>query len=414
MGIISAIGQSLLAAFGMAWDVLWSLVLGFLISGMIQAYISRAKMSQALGKAGLKEVALAVGFGAASSSCSYAAIAAAKSMFKRGAHLIPALAFMFASTNLVIELGLVLWQLMGWQFAVAEWFGGVVLVAIMVALVKLTYPKRIVEEGRAHQEDPRVNAMDHGDELAPGRTLWEKLRSREGWVYVAHYVAMDWSMLWRDMIGGFLIAGFLAVVIPNSFWNSLFIQQAPSALRLVENAVVGPIIAIISFVCSVGNVPLAAILFSGGITFGGAISFLYADLIVLPILDIYRKYYGWRLAAYIAGVLFATMVVTGMLVDLLFAGLNRLFPSVQLIPQPNHHLIQMVEHISFNYTTILNIIALLLVGGLIYLNVKHPMRMGHDMSAMRELDPAQHDAPDAHAAHTGHAGMAEMDHGAQP
>lgn len=410
MGIISAIGQSLLAAFGMAWDVLWSLVLGFLISGMIQAYVSRAKMSQALGKAGLKEVALAVGFGAASSSCSYAAIAAAKSMFKRGAHLIPALAFMFASTNLVIELGLVLWQLMGWQFAVAEWFGGIVLVAIMVALVKLTYPKGIVEEGRAHQEDPRVNAMDHGDELAPGHTLWEKLRSREGWVYVAHYVAMDWAMLWRDLIGGFIIAGFLAVLIPNAFWNGLFIQHAAGPVRLIENAVVGPIVAVISFVCSVGNVPLAAILFSGGITFGGAIAFLYADLIVLPILDIYRKYYGWKLAAYITAILFVTMILAGIIVDLVFTGLDRLFPRVHFIPAPNHHLIQMVEHITLNYTTILNIIALLVVAALVIINRRHPMMMhtmhGDDHAAMSMGHDGEHTTMSVD--HADHATMAEM------
>src|SRR5260221_1639306 len=200
MQIIDAIGQSLLVAAGMIWQVLWSLVLGFTISGMIQAYVSRARMSEALGRAGFKEIALATAFGAASSSCSYAAVAAAKSMFKRGAALIPALAFMFASTNLVIELGLILWQLMGWQFTLAEWLGGIVLVAIVSLLVKLTYPKQIVEEGRAHVETGHVASHDHGDELAPGRTLWQKLRSREGWTYVAHYVAMDWSMTWRDIL----------------------------------------------------------------------------------------------------------------------------------------------------------------------------------------------------------------------
>jgi len=197
MAVLQAIGNSLLAAGGMAWQVLWSLVLGFVISGMIQAYVSREKMSATLGRDGLREIGIATAFGAASSSCSYAAIAATRSMFKRGAHLIPALAFMFASTNLVVELGLILWQLMGWQFALAEWLGGVLLVAIMAVIVRLTYPRRTVEEGRAFKDDPTVNAMAHGTELAPGATLWQKLRSREGWTYVAHYVAMDWSMIWR-------------------------------------------------------------------------------------------------------------------------------------------------------------------------------------------------------------------------
>ncbi|MBV9690177.1 MAG: permease [Ktedonobacteraceae bacterium] len=408
MFILQAIGQALLASVGMAWQVMWSLVLGFLISGMIQAYVSRAAMSRALGRAGFKEVALATGFGAASSSCSYAAIAAAKSIFKRGAHLIPALAFMFASTNLVIELGLILWQLMGWQFALAEWLGGIVLIAIMTLLVKLTYPKKIVEQGRVFQEQGDVNAMHHGNELAPGGNLWEKVRSSQGWVYVAHYVAMDWSMIWKDMIVGFLIAGFLGVLVPNTFWNALFIKGVPLPIQVVENAIVGPIIAVISFVCSIGNVPLAAVLFAGGITFGGAIAFIYADLIVLPILDIYRKYYGWRLAAYITGVLFATMVLTAIIVDAVFSGLDRLLPTVHFIPTANSHFLQQATTFSFDYTAVLNILSVVVIAVLIYLNVKHPMmhmghgaHSGHDIASMGEEEQVQaagqtmsHDGPE--------------------
>ncbi len=318
----------------MAWQVLWSLVLGFVISGMIQAYVSRQRMSAVLGRDGVKEIALAAGFGAASSSCSYASIAAAKSMFKRGAHLLPALVFMFASTNLVIELGLILWQLMGWQFTLAEWLGGIVLIIIVSIVIKLTYPKRIVEEGRNYQETGNVAAHNHGDEMAPGRTLGQKLRSPQGWVYVAHYVAMDWSMLWKDLIGGFLIAGFIAELVPNSFWHALFLTDAPGPLQTLENVIIGPLVAIISFVCSIGNVPLAAILFNGGLSFGGTIAFLYADLVILPILNIYRKYYGWKLAAYISTVLFVTMVVTGLLMDLAFSGLNLLSPPLTLFLRP--------------------------------------------------------------------------------
>ncbi len=314
-------------------------------------------------------------------------------MFKRGAHLIPALAFMFASTNLVVELGLVLWQLMGWQFALAEWLGGIVLVAIMVLLVKLTYPAKIVEEGRDHQEIGTVNAMRHGDELAPGATLWQKLCSRQGWVMVAHYVAMDWSMIWKDMIGGFLIAGFLAVIVPGGFWNALFLTSAPGPARIVENAIIGPIVAIISFVCSVGNVPLAAILFAGGITFGGAIAFLYADLIVLPILDIYRRYYGWRLAAYIAGVLFATMALTAITIDVIFSGLSAVLPAAHLIPAANPHFVHRVTTFSWDYTAVLNIVSALVIAILVYLNVRHPMAMGRDMAGMEheQMPGMQHE-----------------------
>ena len=392
MAVFDTFDRILLTAAGMTWHIIWSLVLGFLISGMVQAYVSRARMSHVLGRARLKEIALATGFGAASSSCSYAAIAASKSMFKRGAHLIPALAFMFASTNLVIELGLVLWQMMGWQFALAEWLGGIVLVALVAVLVKLTYPKKLAEEGRRFHETGTVTAMDHGDELAPGRTLWEKLRSGQGWVFVAHYVAMDWSMVWKDMLIGFLVAGVLGVLVPGTFWNALFVQSAPTPVQVVENAIVGPIIAVISFVCSIGNVPLAAVLFAGGITFGGAIAFMYADLLVLPILNIYRKYYGWRLAAYIAGVLFATMVLTAILIDAVFAGLDRLFPAVHFIPTANPHLLHHVATFSFDYTAVLNLLSFVVIAILIYLNVKHPMMMhmdhaahgGHDMAAIGE------------------------------
>lgn len=392
MAVFDTFGQILLTAAGMTWHIIWSLVLGFLISGIIQAYFSRAGMSQVLGRARLKDIALATGFGAASSSCSYAATAAARSMFKRGAHLIPALAFMFASTNLVIELGLILWQMMGWQFALAEWLGGVLLVAMVTVLVKLTYPRKLVEEGRTFHETGTVAVMDHGDELAPGRTLWEKLRSGQGWVYVAHYVAMDWSMVWKDLLIGFLAAGVLGVLVPNTFWNALFVQSAPTPVQVVENAIVGPLIAVFSFVCSIGNVPLAAVLFAGGITFGGAIAFIYADLIVLPILNIYRKYYGWRLAAYITSVLFATMVLTAILIDAVFAVLDRLFPAVHFIPTANAHLLHHVATFSFDYTAVLNLLSFVVIAILIYLNVKHPMMMhmnhaahsGHDMAAMGE------------------------------
>ena len=402
MDILGTIGRSLLEAVGMAWQVLWSLVLGFVISGMIQAYVSRQKMSQLLGRPGLKEIVLATGFGAASSSCSYAAIAAAKSMFKRGAHLIPMLAFMFASTNLVIELGLILWQLMGWQFALAEWVGGVVLIALMVWLIKLTYPSRLVEAGRNHQETGQTAEHNHGEELAPGRNLWQKLRSRQGWIYTAHYVAMDWSMLWKDLIGGFLIAGFISVIVPNSLWNVLFVQDAPAPLRTVENSVVGPLVAIFSFVCSIGNVPLAAVLFAGGLSFGGTIAFLYADLIILPILDVYRKYYGWRLAAYIAGVMFVTMVLAGILVDLAFAGLDALFPSVHFVAQPNPKLLEQVTNFSFDYTFVLNIIALIVIAGLVYLNIKNPMNVDH--GGQHDHHEMQHEHDAAHSGGHGTAG----------
>lgn len=351
-----------LASFAMFWVVLWSLLLGFLISAMIQAYVPKDGLSRILGKVGLREIALATALGAASSSCSYAAAATAKSLFKRGAAFTTAMVFMFASTNLVIELGLVLWRLMGWPFVVAEWVGGLVLIAVFVLLAQLLLSKRVIEGGREFcqaAQDADEHEHDHGDMLAPGDTLAEKLRSPVGWRYVAHYFQMDWSMLQNDLILGFVIAGLLAVAVPDSWWAHLFISNAPPAWRMIENALVGPIIAVLSFVCSIGNVPLAAVLWQGGASFGGVVAFLYADLIVLPLIDIYRKYYGWRLALSMTGVFYLSMVIAGLLVELGFSWAGQ-------IPQPSGNLLADVEQFGFNYTTILNAILVVAIVGLLW------------------------------------------------
>jgi len=361
LAVLTFVWHWLFASFAMFWQVLWSLLLGFIVSAMIQAYVPKDGLSKAFGRAGLKELGLATFLGAASSSCSYAAAATAKSLFKRGADFTVAMVFMFASTNLVVELGLVLFQLMGWPFVVAEWLGGLVLIAVFVILARLLLPKSAVEAGRAHVE-PESDAHhmhDHGDMLSPGNTLWEKLRSPTGWKYVAHYFGMDWSMLQTDLFLGFLIAGLLAVAVPATWWQHLFVSNAPTVVRLIENALVGPIIAVVSFVCSIGNVPLAAVLWNGGSTFGGVISFLYADLIVLPLIDIYRKYYGWPLALRMVGVFYLSMVIAGLLVELGFTALGA-------VPKPAGGFITQVEAISFNYTAILNIIFIIAALGLIW------------------------------------------------
>ena len=344
----------------MFWTVLWSLLLGFLISAMIQAYVPKGGLSRAFGRVGLRDVALATALGAASSSCSYAAAATAKSLFKRGAAFTTAMVFMFASTNLVVELGLVLWRLMGWPFVIAEWVGGLVLIVVFVALAQLLLPKSLVERSRAHvQAADENNDHDHGEMLAPGNTLWEKLRSAEGWRYIAHYFRMDWSMLQNDLFLGFLIAGLLAVAVPNTWWQTLFVSNAAPLWRTVENALVGPIIAVLSFVCSIGNVPLAAVLWQGGSSFGGVIAFLYADLIVLPLIDIYRKYYGLKLALAMSGVFYLSMVIAGLLVELAFAWAGQ-------IPKPSGNLLMEVEQIGLNYTSVLNVLFGAFVIGLLW------------------------------------------------
>ncbi|MDQ6781243.1 MAG: permease [Candidatus Eremiobacteraeota bacterium] len=350
MPVVTFIGHWLFASFAMFWQVLWSLLAGFLASAMIQAYVPKGGLSHLFGRAGLRELAIATGFGAASSSCSYASAATAKSLFKRGADFTVAMVFMFASTNLVVELGLVLWQLMGWQFVLAEWVGGLVLITVFVLLARIFLRPQFVEPARMHEEPAEGgHSHDHDDMLAPGRTLAEKLRSPIGWRYVAHYFEMDWSMLRMDLALGFLIGGLLAVAVPAGWWQHLYLAAAPGLLRDVENALVGPLVAIISFVCSIGNVPLAAVLWQGGSTFGGVIAFLYADLIVIPLIDVYRKYYGWRVAIRMVVVFYATMVVSGLIVQWLF----RLFHA---IPQPHGDFLMQIETLRFNATTILNIV----------------------------------------------------------
>jgi uncharacterized membrane protein YraQ (UPF0718 family) len=338
-------GRSLYEAAAMFWEVLWALILGFGVSAVLQVFVSKEQMTRALGKAGLREVALATALGAASSSCSYAASAAARTAFKRGAALVPALAFMFASTNLVFELGIVLWILMGWRFVLAEGVGAFVLIGVMWLLVALTLPNNLEQEARAHEETDVQGGCCHDHAPESGPT--SKLAS------VVDAFRMDWGMMGKEMAVGFLVAGFLTVLIPDHAWRTLFLTQSGSpSIRLLENAVVGPLIAMASFVCSIGNIPLASILWSGGISFGGVISFIYADLIIIPLIIIYAKYYGWRAAIYITGILFASMVAAGLIVDLLFSGLH-LVPTG---PRPASALAH--AHFAWNYSTWLDLFAL--------------------------------------------------------
>jgi hypothetical protein len=349
--------QAFYAAGLMLWQTLWALVFGYTLSAMLQIFVRQEQMMEHFGRANLRSMGWATFLGAASSSCSYAATGAAKTAFKKGAALPVALAFMFASTNLVVELSTVLWVLMGRLFVLAEFVGAFVLIGTMWALVQLTLPKELEEQARRHsskEEDGMMSCCAESEEDT--RPFWEKIRSRESWAAVAGAFRMDVAMVWKEILIGFLIAGFLMVLVPTAWWQTLFTSQAPSGVRLVENAVVGPLIAMASFVCSVGNIPLASWLWAKGISFGGVVSFIYADLVILPIILIYRKYYGSKAAAYISAVLFASMVIAGITVDLLFSALG-LIPRGPRPPSPLP-----MEHFSWNYTTWLNLAALVLAG----------------------------------------------------
>lgn len=362
--LFAKLGEAVVLALGMMWQVGWSLVLGFALSGLVQAVVSKERMRQVLGRDGLREIALATGFGAVSSSCSYASAAMSKTLFKQGAALIPSLAFLFSSTNLVLELGVILWLLLGWQFTAAEWIGGLVLIAVMTVLVKLTYPQALVEEARRRVD--LTGGHDHGSMESEGRSILERLRDPGTRVAIAQNFAMDVSMLWKDLLGGFAIAGVLGAFVPDGAWKVLFLSGAAPGVQLVANAVVGPLIAIVSFVCSIGNVPLAAVLWASGISFGGVLAFLYADLIVLPLLDVYRKYYGLRMMLYIFGVFFTTMVSSAILMDAAFSALH-------LVPAPNPNIRHDLTMFSFNYTFWLNLAFGALALYLWRLNRSNPM-----------------------------------------
>ena len=347
---------SLYHALAMLWATFWALVLGFTISGALQVFVSKERMRRVFGRTNFKSVALATGLGAASSSCSYAAVAAARSAIQQGAALVPALAFMFASTNLVIELGAVLWVLMGWQFVVAEIFGALVLIILMWLFIALFLPRTVEREMK---ERGALKSLEtpHGHEHHASQNT-------DKWRRVARAFVMDWLMLWKEILGGFLIAGFVATIMPHGWWEALFFQSGPPAIRLIENALVGPIIAALSFVCSVGNIPLASLLWAHGISFGGVISFIYADLIVIPIIIIYAKYYGARAAAWITGIFYGSMVLAGVMVDVIFSALGWI-PSGARPESAVEH-----AHIIWNYTSFLDLVAALFAGWLLFLHFR--------------------------------------------
>jgi uncharacterized membrane protein YraQ (UPF0718 family) len=361
MDVLNVIWSGLRDAFLMAWEVWWALVLGFAISAIVQAWVPRERVERALSGRGPRPVTLATVLGAASSSCSYAAVAIAKSLFQKGASAASAMAFQFASTNLVWELGLVLWILLGWQFAVAEFIGGIVMVVLMSVLLRLFVSPRLEAQARAHALEADTGHQHH---MAGERLSWrERLTSARAWSDVAHNFRGDWQMLWKEITIGFLLAGFIAQ-FGNGFFESLFLQNAPAGVQTIENVVVGPLIAVLSFVCSVGNVPLAAVLWSGGISFAGVLAFLFADLIVLPIIAIYRKYYGWTFALRISLLMLVTMIVAGLAVDGLFSGAGWL-PSGA---RPDRK--DVFGQLAVDYKLWLNILGVAIFAGLFWLTAR--------------------------------------------
>jgi uncharacterized protein len=359
-GIMNWLWHALSIAGSMTWEVLWALILGFALSAIVQAVVRRESVIRRLGDDRPRTLVVAAGLGAASSSCSYAAVALARALFRKGAHFTAVMAFEIASTNLVVELGILLALLMGWQFTAAEFIGGPIMIAVVAVLFRLVLRDKLLRDARTQADKALAGSMEgHAamDMSVGGGTLWQRLTSRQGYTAVSHIYVMEWAAIWRDITAGLLIAGALAAWIPASFWQAFFLTDHPT-LSAVWGPLVGPVVAVVSFVCSIGNVPLAAVLWNGGISFGGVTAFIFADLIVLPIINIYRKYYGWRMALTITGVFYLAMVVAGYAVELLF-GATGLTPAARGA--------KVVEaEISWNHTTWLNLAFLALTAVLAY------------------------------------------------
>ena len=365
--ITSKVAEGLANAGLMAWEVWWALVLGFGISAIVQAWVPRERIESALSGGGFVPVGKATALGAASSSCSYAAIAIAKSLLAKGASAASALAFQFASTNLVWELGLVLWILIGWQFTLAEYIGGVVMIVLMAAMLRLFVSRRLEEEAREHAQ---TAASDHEHHSAGSRMPWQqRILSSEAWSDVAHNFRADWQLLWKEITIGFLLAGYIAL-LGEDFFNDVFLSGESGLLPTLWNVVAGPLIAVASFVCSIGNVPLAAVLWSGGISFAGVMAFIFADLIVLPIIVAYSKYYGWAFAIRISALMLVTMVLAALAIDGLFA-------AVDLIPTDRPSTDEVFGSIELNYKALLNVLAVIVFTALMYLTVRHPRAHHH-------------------------------------
>jgi uncharacterized membrane protein YraQ (UPF0718 family) len=389
--VIDAVGHALSVAVGMTWVILWPLILGFTLSGVVQAVVSKREMTRLLPDDSTRSLAVACGLGAASSSCSYAAVALARSLFRRGADFTSAMAFEFASTNLVVELGILLAVLIAWQFTAAEFVGGLLMIAILAVIFRRSLTPAMVDEARVNAERGIAGRMEGHAEmdmsLSEG-SLASRLFSERGFTSTSHYFVMDWASIWVDITIGLLIAGALAAWVPESFWQAFFLVDNPLVAKL-WGPLVGPLVAMLSFVCSIGNVPLAAVLWNGGISFGGAISFIFADLIVVPILRIYRKYYGRRVALFLFVTFYITMAAAGFAVEVLFGALG-------LIPTERDAKV-VEESITWNYTTVLNLVFLTIAAVLVVRFLRTGGRaMLRSMSAPAE-GSATADAPMVYA-----------------
>ncbi|MFE0458380.1 permease [Kitasatospora sp. NPDC058965] len=396
---MDAIRHALSITVSMTWEITWALVLGFLLSAVVQAVVRKSTVVRLMGDARPRTLAVTSLLGAASSSCSYAAVALARSLFRKGADFTAAMAFEIASTNLVIELGVILALLMGWQFTAAEFVGGPVMILVLALLFRFFLRARLLRAAREQADRGLAGSMEgHAAmdmSVAGGGSFRHRLFSPAGFTATAHVFVMEWAAILKDLVAGLLIAGAIAAWVPDSFWHAFFFDGHPLASK-IWGPLVGPLVAVVSFVCSIGNVPLAVVLWQGGISFGGVVSFVFADLLILPILNIYRKYYGLRMAAFLAGTFYLSMVAAGYLVEILFGALG-------LVPDRSTAQVPMAG-ISWNYTTWLNIAFLLVAAVLVVRFLRTGGRaMLRMMGGSPDAGHAEHGGQDGHAEHGGHA-----------
>ena len=359
---------------GFFWMALWAFILGYVISSMIQVFVTEKKMQETMGDAEHKSVLLGTFFGFISSSCSFAALASAKSIFQKGASFVSSMAFLLASTNLVIELGIIISIFLGWQFVVGEYVGGVLLILIVWILIRIINPKKLIENARNNLKN------DDGDEIDSDKNWKQKISSTEGWVKVARQYKMEWGMVWKDVSVGFTIAGIVAAFVPDSFFQTLFINSGQGTtdftfLEVLEHVVVGPVAAFLTFIGSMGNIPLAALLFGKGVSFAGVMAFIFSDLVVFPVLRINAKYYGWKMSLFILFLLFTALIGTSL-------ALHYAFDLFNIIPDPSQVTIGDSDYFKLDYTFVLNILFLAASAFLIYLGFFKKTDVSHNMGKM--------------------------------
>ena len=387
MPLLDQYANGVITAIGFFWNALWAFVLGYAISAAIQVFVPKKRLTHQMGDANLRSVSLAGLFGAVSSSCSFAALSAARSLFQKGAHFIATVAFMFASTNLVIELGVLIFLFLGWEYLAAELVGGILMIAISALLIRLTYPEKLINAAKKHADDAGNQDEEDFD--------WKKrIKSLKGWQQVGTRFAMEWQMVWREILIGFTVAGFIAVFVPNQVWQTLFMADAASGdqanmpfLVVLENALIAPFVAAATFIGSMGNIPLATVLSAGGVSFAGIMGFIYSDLMVPPLVKVNARYYGWKAALYIAAIMYASIVVTALT-------LHYAYAVIGIIPEGSRDIAE-VSSFGINYTFFLNIAAFALGGLLLWLRYRDQ----HAASETSDHNDHEHDHHSGHQHH---------------